>query len=100
MKEAYKKQVNLLLRLLPEVAKEKNFALHGGTGINLFEQNLPRLSVDIDLTYITFGERAKDLQSIRMLLEELKTRIKNRMPTIVFSDPIVAAENLKNTLYN
>lgn len=95
MKEAYKKQVDLLLRLLPEVAKERNFALHGGTGINLFELNLPRLSVDIDLTYTTFGERSKDLQTIRMLLGELKKRIQNRIPTIVFSDPIVAAENLK-----
>ena len=80
---------------MPEVAKEENFALHGGTGINLFEQNLPRLSVDIDLTYTTFGERSKDLLTIRMLLEELKNRIQNRMPTIVFSNPIVAAENLK-----
>jgi predicted nucleotidyltransferase component of viral defense system len=95
MKEAYKKQVDLLLRILPEVAEEKNFALHGGTGINLFELNLPRLSVDIDLTYTTFGERTKDLQTIRMLLEDLKKRIQNRIPTIVFSDPIVAAENLK-----
>jgi hypothetical protein len=42
MNEAYKKQVALLLRILPEVAAEKNFALHGGTAINLFEQNLPR----------------------------------------------------------
>lgn len=95
MNEAYRKQVALLLRILPEVAIEKNFALHGGTGINLFEQNLPRLSVDIDLTYTTFGERTKDLQTIRLLLEELKKRIQKRIPTIVFSDPIVAAENLK-----
>lgn len=32
----YKNQVRLLLSVLPEVAKEKCFALHGGTAINLF----------------------------------------------------------------
>jgi len=29
----YKNQVRLLLSVLPEVAKEKCFALHGGTAI-------------------------------------------------------------------
>jgi len=95
MNEAYKKQVALLLKILPEVAAEKNFALHGGTAINLFEQNLPRLSVDIDLTYTTFGERTQDLKTIRLLLEDLKKRIQKRIPAIRFSNPIVASENLK-----
>ena len=31
----YKQQVSLLLQVLPEVAKEPDFALHGGTAINL-----------------------------------------------------------------
>jgi len=95
MNEAYKKQVALLLRILPEVFAEKNFALHGGTAINLFEQNLPRLSVDVDLTYTTFSDRNQDLKTIRLLLENLKTRIQKRIPSIRFSNPIVASENLK-----
>lgn len=95
MNEAYKKQVALLLKILPEVAAEKNFALHGGTAINLFEQNLPRLSVDVDLTYTTFGDRTQDLKTIRLLLEDLKKRIQKRIPAISFSNPIVASENLK-----
>ena len=45
----YRKQVELLLRCLPEVGKETCFALKGGTAINLFVRDLPRLSVDIDL---------------------------------------------------
>jgi hypothetical protein len=49
---AYKKQVALLLSVLPEVGKEECFALHGGTAINLFVREMPRLSVDIDLTYV------------------------------------------------
>ena len=51
MNNSYQKQVGLLLDVLPEVAKEDCFAMHGGTAINLFVRNMPRLSVDIDLTY-------------------------------------------------
>jgi predicted nucleotidyltransferase component of viral defense system len=47
---AYHAQVDLLLQVLPHVAKEECFALKGGTAINLFVRNMPRLSVDIDLT--------------------------------------------------
>lgn len=54
----YKSQANLLLTVLPEVAKEECFALHGGTAINLFVREMPRLSVDIDLTYIPLEDRA------------------------------------------
>lgn len=43
---SYVNQVQLLLKVLPEVAKESNFALYGGTAINLFIRNMPRLSVD------------------------------------------------------
>ena len=50
MEQAYRRQVSLLLSVLPEVAKEENLALHGGTAINLFVREMPRLSVDIDLT--------------------------------------------------
>ena len=53
----YKNQVKLLIDVLPYIAKEECFALKGGTAINLFYNNLPRLSVDIDLTYIGFESR-------------------------------------------
>jgi predicted nucleotidyltransferase component of viral defense system len=95
MNDAYKKQAALLLKVLPEIAVEKSFALHGGTAINLFELDMPRISIDIDLTFTLFGERKKDLQIIRFLLDELKKRIIKRIPTITFSNPIEAAENLK-----
>ena len=36
----YQKQVALLLDILPEVAEEKIFALHGGTAINLFHTKI------------------------------------------------------------
>lgn len=69
-KQAYKKQVGLLLDVLPEVAKEPCFALHGGTAINLFVRNMPRLSVDIDLTYIPTEDRQLALVNIAEALEE------------------------------
>lgn len=53
----YFKQVQLLVRLLPFVAKEECFALKGGTAMNLFIRNLPRLSVDIDLVYLPLDGR-------------------------------------------
>ena len=61
---SYKSQVSMLLQVLPEVAKEKCFALHGGTAINLFIRDMPRLSVDIDLTYIPIENRDISLQKI------------------------------------
>jgi predicted nucleotidyltransferase component of viral defense system len=51
---AYFKQ--LMLKTLPHVAAESCFALKGGTAINLFVRNMPRLSVDIDLAYLPVNE--------------------------------------------
>lgn len=51
-KNRYRKQVQLLVRVLPLVDTEKCFALKGATAINLFYRALLRLSVDIDLLYI------------------------------------------------
>ncbi|WP_299374313.1 nucleotidyl transferase AbiEii/AbiGii toxin family protein, partial [uncultured Kiloniella sp.] len=68
----YKDQVRLLLSVLPDVAKEQCFALHGGTAINLFIRNMPRLSVDIDLTYCPIEDRSTTLQSIDEALERIQ----------------------------
>jgi len=69
----YEQQVRLLLKILPEVAKISALAMHGGTAINLFHRNLPRLSVDIDLTYIPIESRKETLQHISILLQNLQT---------------------------
>jgi hypothetical protein len=52
----YFRQVQLLMAVLPLVAKESCFALKGGTAINLFVRDLPWLSVDIDLVYVPFDD--------------------------------------------
>lgn len=96
MKEAYRKQVALLLDILPEVAKEEVFALHGGTAINLFHLDMPRLSIDIDLTFIPATlNREEDLSIIRSSLNRIKERLRKQLPRILFSDQIRAEEELK-----
>jgi len=96
MKDTYKKQVALLIDILLEIAKEDVFALHGGTAINLFHLNMPRLSVDIDLTFVPFSDnRNEDLNKIRQSLEFVKSRLKITFPHIRFEDEKRAEEELK-----
>lgn len=67
----YAERVKLLVEILPTLAEEKRFALKGGTAINLFEQDLPRLSVDIDLTWLPVGDFASDAREISAALEKI-----------------------------
>src|SRR5690606_3143738 len=80
--EHYKKQAALLLNVIPEVEKEECFALHGGTAINLFVRNMPRLSVDIDLTYIPVEGRVTTFDNINLSLENIKNNIEGRIPNV------------------
>lgn len=51
MDKSYADTVRLLLAVTPEVFANDIFAMKGGTAINLFVQDMPRLSVDIDVVY-------------------------------------------------
>jgi predicted nucleotidyltransferase component of viral defense system len=75
MNKKYKKQVELLIKILPSVYKIKEFAVHGGTAINLFHKNMPRYSVDIDLTYLPLNDREQSSREINTRLLELKQYI-------------------------
>ncbi|SFA94430.1 hypothetical protein SAMN03159496_01089 [Rhizobium sp. NFR07] len=70
-REIYAAQVALLVRLLPFIALEEVFALKGGTAINLFYRDMPRLSVDIDLTYLPVQDRAESLAAINETLDRI-----------------------------
>ena len=50
--QAYIDTVRLLLRVVPDIFRNEVFAMKGGTAINLFVQDMPRLSVDIDVVYV------------------------------------------------
>jgi predicted nucleotidyltransferase component of viral defense system len=92
MNKIYKSQVALVLDTLPEIAKEKTLALHGGTAINLFIRNMPRLSVDIDLTYTEILDRESSLNDIIKSLKQIKARLNEIKPDIVTE---IQEDNLK-----
>jgi hypothetical protein len=65
MDKHYADTVRLLLDIAPEVFANDIFAMKGGTAINLFVQDMPRLSVDIDVVYLPWQEsREQALQAI------------------------------------
>ena len=78
--EIYRRQVALLIRVLPLVTEEACFALKGGTAINLFVRDLPRLSVDIDLTYLPVTPRPQSLADINAAMKRIAGRIKSSLP--------------------
>lgn len=80
--EAYKRQVALLIRIMPSVYRIKDFAVHGGTAINLFHKDMPRYSVDIDLTYIPIQNRDESLTNINQHLLTLKAYIEKSIPGV------------------
>ena len=85
MNDIYRRQVALLIRVMPLVFKIKDFAVHGGTAINLFHRNLPRYSVDIDVTYIPLEDRDTSLKNINTHLASLKTAIEKAVLAFALS---------------
>lgn len=79
-REQYQRQVRLLLWLLPIVAREDCFALKGGTAINLFVRDLPRLSVDIDLMYLPMHGRKQALTEIDAAMRRIAASILAEIP--------------------
>ena len=71
-RDRYMRQVELLVRTLPYIARQDVFALKGGTAINLFYRDMPRLSVDIDLTYLPIEDRDTTLSGIDAALDRIR----------------------------
>jgi predicted nucleotidyltransferase component of viral defense system len=76
MNSIYIQKVELLLRILPVITQESCFAVHGGTAINLFVKDLPRYSVDIDLTYIPLEDRITSIENINWRLVIISDKIR------------------------
>jgi predicted nucleotidyltransferase component of viral defense system len=86
----YHKQVELLLDLIPTIAMDTDFALKGGTAINLFVMDMPRLSVDLDLVYLPLNDRDTTLTSIDEKLIKLRDIIQKRHPYLkIISNPSI-----------
>jgi len=86
----YKDQVHLLLDILPIVAKRRCFALKGGTALNLFIWNMPRLSVDIDLVYLPINSRDEAFKDIAANLDNIRDDLEN-----ILKLKVISTENSK-----
>ncbi len=73
----YFEQVRLLIDVLPLITQNPHFALKGGTAINLFVFDMPRLSVDIDLCYLPLTSRDQALNDIHQFIRGLSERIES-----------------------
>jgi predicted nucleotidyltransferase component of viral defense system len=103
-REKYYQQVELLLEVLPLLNKFPAFALKGGTAINLFVRDMPRLSVDIDLCYLPIEPRNEFLINMTKLLNELADDIRKEYKVEVtpiytnkdkqFSKLLISKENI------
>lgn len=96
--DRYRQQVALLIRALPFVAKEPDFALKGGTAINLFVRDMPRLSVDIDLTYLPVQDRPTSLAAIDAAMKRTAARITNGIPGTQVAESLLQPEGIVTKL--
>jgi predicted nucleotidyltransferase component of viral defense system len=92
--ELYRRQVALLIRVLPLVAEEDCFALKGGTAINLFVRDMPRLSVDIDLTDLPVETRPASLKAINAAMQRIEARVNGAIPGAQTRQTILRPENI------
>jgi predicted nucleotidyltransferase component of viral defense system len=72
-------QADLLVQVLPFVHAEECFALKGGTAINFFVRDFPRLSVDIDLVYLPVEDRPATLRGIDAALQRIAGKIRRAL---------------------
>ena len=86
MNKAYKQQVELLLKIIPTLSAIDSFAVHGGTAINLYVLDLPRYSVDIDVTYTPLKPREKAFTEIHKNLSILKEKITALIPNVIITE--------------
>ena len=90
----YFKQANLLLRILPFLAGELDFAIKGGTAINFFVRNFPRMSVDIDITYLPINDRNTALHEISSMLQIYSVYIQKIFPNSKITEKKFKDNNL------
>ncbi len=82
----YFKQVQLILRVMPYIAMEERFALKGGTAINLFVRDMPRLSIDIDLVWLPLEPREQTLEKMSSALRNIADVIRTKIPGITVGE--------------
>jgi predicted nucleotidyltransferase component of viral defense system len=86
------------MSVMPAVAEENCFALKGGTAINLFIRDLPRLSVDLDLTYLPIADRAQSLTEIDESLKRIGVRVTSALPHLTVQESTPSTQKTINKL--
>lgn len=84
MDKVYADTVRLLLNIAPDVFDNVVFAMKGGTAINLFVRDMPRLSVDIDVVYTPLDvDRETALAQISSQLGAIQKRLERAGMTVI-----------------
>ena len=79
MNHVYLESARLLTRVAPLVLVDDTFALKGGTAINLFVRDMPRISVDLDLVFRDYTvPRAEALKRINEAIRQWGARLKKQ----------------------
>jgi predicted nucleotidyltransferase component of viral defense system len=91
---AFYPQADLLVQALPFIHAEACFALKGGTAINFFVRDFPRLSVDIDLVYLPIEDRPTTLRGIDAALRRISTNIRRALPGAQVREQPLVGEKL------
>lgn len=71
MDKTYVDTVRLMLGLAPHVFQQPLFAMKGGTALNIFLHDMPRLSVDIDVVFV--DHRTSRDAALSLIQEELRS---------------------------
>ncbi|NQV16706.1 nucleotidyl transferase AbiEii/AbiGii toxin family protein [bacterium] len=95
----YHKQASLLLQVLPYIARESSLALKGGTAINFFIRDLPRLSVDIDLCYLPIKPRVESFQNIGDSIDKVTASLALYFPQAEITPRINGREKVQYGFY-
>ena len=96
----YHGQVDLMLDALPTVLKDPRLALKGGTAINFFYLDMPRLSVDIDLCYLPLEDRDTSFKNIHNVLKDIKINLEKLGHHVRSSKKLDGKSEVKLTVYN
>ena len=98
-KNLFHHQAELLISILPYMTKDTDFALHGGTAINFFVRDMPRLSVDIDMTYLRLSSREETIKAISDQLKSISKRISSIMPSVLIEEKAESPKGLVSKLF-
>ncbi len=98
-KDLFYQQAGLLISILPYMTKDTDFALHGGTAVNFFVRDMPRVSIDVDLTYLPINSYEEAVKDIDRQLRLISRRISSDMPFVSVEEKVEASTGLVSKLY-